>query len=136
MFEVVIPVKTSEIPKNDVDATLQRKKCLIVDDTPSIRKMMTRLLKHHHVETSRNGGHGLDMMKQKMYDIVLMDMFMPVMDGLECTKRFREWESVNRNKRQLIYSMSANQDDADESFDGSLPKPIDVKRLGLIIQNL
>ena len=79
---------------------------------------------------------GLEMMKSDEYDIVLLDMFMPVMDGLECIKRFREWEAESRASRQVIYSMSANQDILDDSFDGSLPKPIDGKRLGLIIDRL
>lgn len=138
VFSVKIPSKINkEIYMDDCnDNVSSRKRCLVIDDTPSIRKMVTRLLRNHDVETASNGAVGLDMMKSNEYDLVLLDMFMPVMDGLECIKRFREWESVNRDLRQVIYSMSANQHTLDDSFDGSIPKPIDGKRLCMIIERL
>ncbi|CAN0467639.1 unnamed protein product, partial [Scytosiphon promiscuus] len=43
--------------------------------------------------------------------------------------RFRAWERKNRTRHQLIYSMSANVLELNEGFDGSLPKPMDAKRL-------
>lgn len=138
VFSVKIPSKVnSELDSYDSNGNMSsRKRCLVVDDTPSIRKMVTRLLRNHDVETACNGAVGLEMMKSNEYDLVLLDMFMPVMDGLECIRRFREWESVNRDLRQVIYSMSANQHTLDDSFDGSIPKPIDGKRLGMIIERL
>lgn len=48
--------------------------------------------------------------------------------------RFREWEAVNRSNRQRIYSMSANVIEVDAGFDGSLPKPMDAKRLRGLLQ--
>lgn len=137
VFSVKIPSRVNkDIEMDSIGSLDSGKRCLVIDDTPSIRKMMSRFLRKHHVETAPNGLVGLEMMKSDEYDIVLLDMFMPVMDGLECIKRFREWEAKNRASRQVIYSMSANQDILDDSFDGSLPKPIDGKRLGLIIDRL
>ena len=75
-------------------------------------------------------------MQSAQYDLVLLDMFMPVMDGLKCIKRFREWELENRDTRQMIYSMSANQHIVDDSFDGNLPKPIDGKRLSYLFERI
>lgn len=137
VFETRIPVVVDRYPMMDSMGSLSvSKRCLVIDDTPSIRKMMTRLLRSHDVETAVNGANGLDMMKAERYDIVLMDMYMPVMDGLECVKRFRLWESENRDARQVIFSMSANQHVVDDRFDGSLPKPIDGKRLSMILKRL
>jgi signal transduction histidine kinase len=140
VFEVKIPVVVDRETRMDSEAgeDTARKTCLVIDDTPSIRKMMTRLLRKHDTETAVNGVAGLDMMKAREYDIVLLDMFMPVMDGLECIKKFRSWESENRSRsrRQIIYSMSANQHELDDRFDGALPKPIDGKRLSALIDRL
>lgn len=137
VFEVKIPVVVDRKTSMDfVSGKTGGKTCLVVDDTPTIRKMMTRLLRNHETDTAVNGVVGLDMMKTRKYDIVLLDMFMPVMDGLECIKKFRSWESENRSRRQIIYSMSANQHELDDRFDGALPKPIDGKRLSAVIDRL
>ncbi|CAN0064221.1 unnamed protein product [Pylaiella littoralis] len=138
VFEVRIPVVVDEGVNLDSAGSRSygKKSCLIVDDTPSIRKMMKRLLGKHDVDVAVNGAQGLEMMKEKCYDIVLLDMFMPVMDGLECISRLRSWESENGRARQVIYSMSANSHGVSESFDGCLPKPIDGERLAQILERL
>lgn len=64
-----------------------RRTCLVVDDTASIRKMMLHFLKKHDVDLACNGVEGLEYLKKKEYDIVLMDISMPVMDGRECLAR-------------------------------------------------
>lgn len=137
VFEVKIPVVNGDATIDTIGPQDSSKSCLVVDDTPSIRKMMKRLLRNHEVDVACNGDMGLEMMKAKRYDIVLLDMFMPVMDGLECIKRFRAWESTERGGvHQVIYSVSANQNVLDEKFDGLLPKPIDGKRLKQVLSTL
>lgn len=136
VFEVKIPVINGDVTLDTIGPQNSSKSCLVVEDTPSIRKMMKRLLRNHEVDMAFNGDIGLEMMKAKQYDIVLLDMYMPVMDGLECIKRFRVWESAERVTHQVIYSMSANQHILDEKFDGTLPKPIDGKRLKQVLDRL
>lgn len=137
VFSVTIPSRVDrDVDTDTAGPVSSKKRCLVIDDTPSIRKMMTRLLKAHEVTTACNGAVGLGLMISTEYDIVLVDMFMPVMDGLECIKRYREWEALNRCSRQVIYSMSANQHTLDDGFDGSIPKPIDGTRLKTIISRL
>lgn len=136
IFEVNIPVTIQKPILKIETSSVEKKKCLVVDDTPTIRRMMSRLLEKHIVETAENGSIALQMMKKNEYDLVLLDMFMPTMDGLECIKRFRCWEVKNRDKKQIIYSMSANHTPDIELFDGSLPKPIDGKRLSMILSEI
>lgn len=137
VFEVRIPVTVDSMENSGLlPSSSVMKTCLIINDTPLIRKMMTRLLKDHDVHTAENGYEGLISMQSAHYDLVLLDMFMPVMDGLECITRFREWESENRDTRQTIYSMSANQHTVDDRFDGNLPKPIDRNRLSNLIERI
>jgi CheY-like chemotaxis protein len=92
-----------------------------------IIKVVSRLLElnGHIVATASNGSRGLEQLKKahenKEFDMVLTDLQMPVMDGLEATSRYRQFEEdrdrgnehdtgINRsfNPRMLIIGMSAN----------------------------
>jgi CheY-like chemotaxis protein len=67
------------------------------------------------VAQAGNGEEGLQLMQSQMFNMVLSDIMMPVMDGLECAKRLREWEHQQGAKRtpQFICALSANTDAAD-----------------------
>lgn len=123
--------------KNVVEITRVRS-ILVVDDTPSVRKLMTRYLRGHRVDVAINGAEGLEKMKDRKFDLVLLDMMMPVLDGAGCVRQFRKWEKYNRpvGDRQLVYCVSATSVELDIGFDGSMPKPVDTKRLQRLIQTL
>ncbi len=88
---------------------------LIVDDSISIMKIMKMSLERagHKVSQAVNGKIALELMKQSQFDVVLMDLQMPVMGGIESVTLFRKYESMyllnkTRASRQLIVGMSAN----------------------------
>ena len=101
-------------------------KILLTDDAPTILKVVGRLLRSngHSIETAVNGNQSLEKLKtyytNNECDVLLTDLQMPVMDGIECTKRFRAWEEAQqclleeqglpRRPRFLIVGMSANSD--------------------------
>ena len=111
------------------ECVLTPRKILLIDDSLSILKVVSRLLKlnGHTVDTASNGLLGLEKLKNTYesqdYDMVLTDLQMPVMDGIEATDRFRKFESEEiekkgksadgsrAGKRLLIVGMSANSDE-------------------------
>ena len=121
----------------DVNVALVRS-ILLVDDTPSVRKLMQRHMRDHRVMVAVDGLDGLRMMKDRKFDVVFLDMMMPLMDGAECLQKFREWETCNRpvGDRQLVYCMSATSVELGMGFDGSIPKPVDAKRLEVFLNSL
>lgn len=66
-------------------------KILVVDDNPVNARMAGIILKKlgHIYETAANGLQALDMLKKNCYDVIFMDIEMPVMDGIETTKQIR-----------------------------------------------
>ena len=102
------------------------KRVLIVEDNDSNFILMTYILKkHYQYDRAKNGQEAVDMVKENNYDIVLMDIKMPVMDGLEATKK------IKSTYPQLpIIALTANAFDSDRqlAFDAGcdefLSKPI------------
>ncbi len=109
-------------------------KVLLVEDHAINQKLAVALLERwgHDVEVAANGQIALDMLQQHSYDVVLMDMMMPVMDGLEATRRIRAGE---QGRRIPIIAMTANamESDRDEclaaGMDDYVSKPIKSEEL-------
>ena len=67
------------------------KKILIAEDNDSNFILMTYILKkYYQFERAKNGQEAVEMAEKNTYDIVLMDIKMPIMDGLEATKAIKE----------------------------------------------
>ena len=114
---------------------------LVVDDAPLIVKMTTMLLqrKGHTVQHAVNGADALEKLMVRAgsghsFDAVLMDLQMPVLDGLEAIRRLRAAENKIENAdgkhpRQFVVALSANSDEEtrQEAFaagaDAFIPKP-------------
>jgi CheY-like chemotaxis protein len=116
----------------------RRKQALVIEDSLVVRKGLARALSNlgFDVQQAVNGLEGLKAMKETMFDMVLCDFLMPVMDGLDCVKQYRDWEERNRpSHRQPIIGISAHVSVADSDqgikagMDDFRPKPISIKTL-------
>ena len=64
------------------------------------------------VDKAKNGLVGLEKMKLGFYDLVVMDVQMPIMTGIECVKKLRRFENEQgpSRERQLVVGVSANSE--------------------------
>lgn len=85
-------------------------KILIVDDNAVNRQVLELILDSVGLEhaSAADGAAGLEAVQAGAYDAILMDIQMPVMDGLEATRRIRAWERSGGRRRTPILIVSAN----------------------------
>ncbi|MDH5669069.1 MAG: PAS domain S-box protein, partial [Nitrospira sp.] len=90
--------------------TLRPLRILVVDDVEDNRDVVKLFLKHtsYVVEEAANGLVAVEKVQAGTYDLVLMDVQMPVMDGLMATATIREWEQANHRSQTPIISLTAN----------------------------
>ena len=83
---------------------------LLVEDNRVNRQVALGMLLRLglHAETAVNGREALERMEREPFDLVLMDVQMPEMDGLEATRRFRAWEAERGGGRQPIVALTAH----------------------------
>ncbi len=110
-------------------------KLLVVDDNPINQKFLFySLRKYYDIETANNGLEAVNMLEKDLFDVVLMDLSMPVMDGAEATLQIRESIS-HRNKNIPIIFVTTNDFDHERvrcmgnGADDYLIKPIDIEKL-------
>ena len=127
------PVPTPHTETRDL-ARLQGARLLLVEDNELNQQVAFELLGAAgiHVELAQNGALGVQCAEQGSYDLVLMDLQMPVMDGLEATRRIR---AMPGRDRLPILAMTANAmaGDRDRSLAAGMndhvTKPIDPEEL-------
>ena len=102
------------------------KKILIAEDNDSNFVLMSYILKkYYQFERAKNGQEAVEMVDKNQYDIVLMDIKMPIMNGLEATKAIKE-----KHPDLPILALTANAFDSDRQLamdagcDDFLSKPV------------
>ncbi|MFC3533138.1 response regulator [Vogesella facilis] len=109
---------------------------LLVEDNLVNQKLGISLLQRHgyQVTVAANGQEALDLLTAQCFDLVLMDMQMPVLDGLETTRRIRAQEVLSGDHLPII-AMTANVMNGDRErcldagMDGYIGKPITVEKV-------
>lgn len=129
---------------NQATDSKKMKKLLVVEDNATNRLVAELMLKKlgYPVTTAENGKEALDAMAKESFDLVLMDIQMPVMDGLETTRRVRESEDMATPRTVPIVAMTAHAMSRDRDkclragMDGFLPKPVAREKLSQTLEEL
>ena len=118
---------------------------LVVEDNPLNQKILSFYLKkeHHSVHISPSGEEALELYGKEWFDIILMDIMLPGMNGFETTRVLRKMEGEIWGRRKtVIIALTANTLDNDRErclqygMDEYMPKPFDMKKLNLIFEAL
>lgn len=102
---------------------------LVVDDGPVNAMLASSVLEKsgYQVNVANSGAEALELGKEKIYDLVLMDIFMPDMDGLETTRLWRQLEGTNAKVPVIALTANALVEDRqrflDQGMDDYLAKP-------------
>ncbi|XZG71137.1 ATP-binding protein [Chitinibacteraceae bacterium HSL-7] len=117
---------------------------MVVDDNAVNRLVAVRMLAQmqHDVVEADGGARAVDAVaaSEAPFDLILMDLQMPGMDGVEATTRIRSLETWRHGKPATIIAVSANIHDADRDacdaagFDGYLEKPLNLLRLKALLE--
>ena len=105
---------------------------LIAEDNIINQKLIEKTLKNLGLKTdiANDGEEALKMFKEKNYDIVFMDISMPVMDGIEATHEILSYENINSLKHTPVIALTANALPGDreaflaEGLDEYISKPL------------
>jgi CheY-like chemotaxis protein len=109
-------------------------KILIVDDTETLRLFARMILtgQGYELDMAENGIEALKKMKVNKPDLVLLDIIMPEMDGIECLKRIRQDESM-QNVKVIVATTNTEYEKVKEAFmagcDDFITKPINRTEL-------
>lgn len=118
---------------------------LLVEDNLINQKVANRLLDQlgYRADVANNGQEAVDAVASNAYDVILMDVQMPILDGLEATRRIRELEAglgAARARKSLIIALTANavlgdrEKCLDAGMDDYLSKPVRPDSLRSMIE--
>jgi CheY-like chemotaxis protein len=116
---------------------------LLAEDNPVNQKVAKRVLNHlgYQADIVNNGVEAIKAIANTAYDLILMDIQMPEMDGLEATKYIRKQESESQLPPIAIVAMTANATDDDQNLcrdagmNDYISKPIQIDKLKSLLQH-
>jgi PAS domain S-box-containing protein len=128
----------------DAGTTASPLSILVVEDNDVSRQLMSYLLRKlgHTVALVNDGEAAVEACARRTFDLVLMDMQMPVMDGLTAARAIRERESARGASPATIYALTANAMPSDRELclsagmDGYLTKPLQRDELDRLLAAL
>ena len=110
--------------------------CVLAEDNAINQKLATRILQKmgHTVTIAENGKEALQILENGRFDIILMDVQMPEMDGFEATRSIREKERITGGHTPIVamtaHAMSGDREKClAEGMDGYVSKPINPQEL-------
>jgi len=115
-----IPVKEVSLQQNNKDNAEKNKKILVVDDHPVNKQLLKMVLEKmgYVVSTAEDGMEALNKVKNEEFDLIFMDVQMPILDGYEASKKIREMNilspiiactaGLQENEKEIALSFGMN----------------------------
>ncbi|MBF0137007.1 MAG: ATP-binding protein [Magnetococcus sp. DMHC-1] len=136
------PLATLQNPIVGADA--RSLNILLVEDSPDNQILFQTYLKKssHRLVIVNNGVEGVARVKEEAFDLVLMDLQMPIMDGYTATRHIRQWEREAERSPLIILALSAHassgnkQESLAAGCDDHLTKPIKKQELLEVIRRI
>ena len=117
------------------------KKVLIAEDSAVLQNVIKRILGNsYNIKAVKNGQAVMNEIEKSEYDILLLDINMPKMNGIDCTKAIRALEDEKKSKTPIVAitgnAMNMSEDEFKEvGINEYLPKPIDFDALVAVVKN-
>jgi len=135
----------NQMTNNSAGTKEKKLAILVVEDNAINLRLITAALTRagHRVDTATDGQIALEKFRENNYDAILMDIMMPVMDGLTATREIRKLEETregSKGKHVKIIAITANafEDDRNKFFESGMDfymnKPIEIDELSRILQ--
>ncbi len=150
IYSITVAAALTSQPLNEADDPKDRKigsfrapeaKVLVVDDNEVNLKIASGLLAIYemNVHLAFSGQEAVDLVQSERFDLVLMDHMMPDMDGIETTKRIREFEGGHFIGLPIIATtanaiIGARETYIEDGFDDYIAKPIDPVKLDALLR--
>ncbi len=125
--------------------SVRKPKILLVEDNLINQRVVVLTLKHLHFDcdVASNGSEAFEKFKQKEYDLIFMDIQMPVLNGLEATRLIRNYEKSTGIKNGVfVIALTANEPAEfsgkylEAGMDGFIEKPLRAEQLSVYIDQL
>ncbi len=122
---------------------MSAKKVLIAEDSSVIQNLAKKILEFQNFQITavKNGEQVIQLLAKEKFDIVLLDINMPVMDGIECVKAIRENSDADTAKIPVVAITGNARNYTEEEykeagFNTVLMKPLNFDRLVLVVKEL
>ncbi len=135
-------VKGKSEQRPSFDKTLNALNILVAEDDKISRRVIEKMLieKGHSVDTAQNGQEAVKMSQEKIYDVILMDIQMPEMNGLEATRKIREIEGAEKHTPIIAITAYALQGDRERflsmGIDEYISKPVHMEELFYTLEGI
>jgi two-component system, sensor histidine kinase ChiS len=140
-FEVRLPLRKNE----DTDTSVAKEDdprplVLLVEDNSDIAQFAAGILRsEYRVHIAHNGEDGLQQARNQLPDLILTDILMPVMDGIEMLQQIKS-DALTNHIPTIIFSAKTSLESRLETLrfgaDAYIPKPFNPDELRLVIQNI
>ncbi|MFC1736932.1 response regulator, partial [Candidatus Hydrogenedentota bacterium] len=136
-------METELVTRHTLRESRAKYRILVVEDNPVNQQVAVRMLERrgHRTVIAENGARAIELVENEEFDLVLMDVQMPVMGGIEATRRIREHEKQTSEHIPIIaLTAHAMKGDSEKCFeagmDAYISKPISTEKLFRMIDEV